>query len=390
MPITAIGGELDGSVSREELDAWSVWSNSEFEVKIVPTGARIVTPDLDHDIDHLGVSSFGVGGTNAHVTLCAAPHLAVHAAGHYGLSRAENRNTYHDCIQPDHYVVPSTPDCENGLLAAIAYAAMRDAAAKAALSATLVVGRPLTASAKVTAAILADKFDPSLAPSRHSTEDRGQNATSALSGSIDGVGAAENARPPEVLLLSVRTKASLRGLVARLRNFLTELPPESSLEDVSFTLQEGRNHWPEWRVAVAAKTAAEAVQGFAKARLVAPASPVSATNGELCVAIGGFTGGQDSLTCIPFGVAFDLYETHAAFRSRIRACALILDGPLRSLPPYDTPQGRTFAPDSLLDALGYTEAARLRSTLAIHGKSSVLAANLTRFPVMNASTFYLS
>jgi|TARA_B100001564_G_scaffold327724_1_gene310911 acyl transferase domain-containing protein len=171
---------------------------------------------------------------------------------------------------------------------------------------------------------------------------------------------------------------------------LTELPPESSLEDVSFTLQEGRNHWPEWRVAVVAKTAAEAAQGFAKAELVAPASPVSATNGELCVAIGGFTGGQDSLTCIPFGVAFDLYETHAAFRSRIRACASILDGPLRSLPPYDTPQGRTFAPDSLLDALGYTEAARLRSTLATHGKSSVLAADLTRSPVMNAGIFYLS
>lgn len=38
MPITAIGGELDGSVSRVELDAWSIWSNSEFEVKIVRGG----------------------------------------------------------------------------------------------------------------------------------------------------------------------------------------------------------------------------------------------------------------------------------------------------------------------------------------------------------------
>ena len=363
----------------------------------VPTGARIVTSDLDHDIDHVGISSFGVGGTNAHVVLCAAPHVAVHAAGHYGLSRADNRDTYCNYHQSDHYVVPSAPDGENGLLAAIAYAAMRDAAAKAAASAALVVGRPLTASAKVTAAILADKVDHALAPSRplcvapaQRSCDRGQIATAARSESIDGVGAAENPRAPEVLLLSARTEASLRGLVAQLRDFLTELPPESSLEDVSFTLQEGRNHWPEWRVAVVAKTAAEAAQGFAKAELVAPASPVSATNGELCVAIGGFTGGQDSLTCIPFGVAFDLYETHAAFRSRIRACASILDGPLRSLPPYDTPQGRAFAPDSLLDALGYTEAARLRSTLATHGKSSVLAADLTRSPVMNAGIFYLS
>ena len=387
------------------------------KIVALPPGGVVVAPGNGpppRGASRAGVSSFGVGGTNAHATLRAVADDSAASRGGYGPHAPRDRFRVAATL-PD----LAEEDEDDVALSAAAYAAMRDAADGAA--------RALGRSASY-AKLVADGVwepspsPPSLAPapspeitanpalrmpslSRSTSlsppaglappslrraasmappprRRAGLSSLDAVSGrrtppkraellprteSLDLLRGAPGAgKRAEVLVLSAKTEDALKAMVADVSGYLESA--DAALADVARTLQEGRFHFPEWRVAVAATTREAAAASLRRAPLVKRAKAVS--GGEVCLAIGGNGAGLE------FGAGRALFETHAGFRARVRACAAVLDAPLRALPPYETDQGTAPPPDSLLDALGYGDGERT-GTFAAHGQSSKLVADLT-------------
>ncbi|KAJ8604289.1 hypothetical protein CTAYLR_002502 [Chrysophaeum taylorii] len=312
-----------------------------------------------------GVSSFGVGGTNAHLTL-SSEFSVRDAGGYYGeVFDGEVREPNSRRRPP--VVAWRVP--EDSLETPRGAAAKPALASEAAAAATLAAMRDAAAAVGIKS---------------NSKNSPGVKPISRVN-SLDALVESPRRRRSEVVCLSAKTEASLATLVEAVAEFLRRRDDDDdvSLSDVARTLQEGREEFREWRVAVNATTKAEAATELeAASRVPAPKRRKS----EVCLELGA------SRVPIRLGAGRALFETHAEFRARLQACAAVVDAPLRQLPS----NGATAAPDGLLDALGYAvDRADFRpdeaATFAAHGRSSRIAAQavLSRPAVSEPATFSL-
>lgn len=436
-----------------------------------------------------GVSSFGVGGTNAHLTLASPPaqlDAARGSGGYYGEVTVRRRHrTKHPRTArffwrhgTDDHEMPhgaaAKPALASEAADAAAFAAMRDAAAEAAVAAGLDRARARRRALQAVRHLDHLKEEPDGENSIGTTSANAQNAdaadasadTSSQSAaatlvsvfsdvapaarpiarvnSLDAlVGVADEterhhpvaidtavyAAPPpvvssrktnkndpsicsaeaslpavphqtarkrgrpkrrraEVVAVSSKSEASLRESVAKIASFMRKCVDDDEdvyLSDVAKTLQEGREHFREWRVAISASTLREAADALERAT---PVQIAMARKDEdvVCLEIGTASG------ALTLGAGHALFETHADFRSRLQACAAVLDEPLKQLPTL----GAVAAPAGLLDALGYSiDQADFRpdkaATFSAHGRSSLINARavLARPAVAQPATFAL-
>ncbi|KAJ1450282.1 hypothetical protein M885DRAFT_571480 [Pelagophyceae sp. CCMP2097] len=369
----------------------------------------------------VGVSSFGVGGTNAHATLrCAAAArsgvaalrdayygaaAAVHVAAERAIPRAVPRPQKAAAAQSQLLSAQSQQRLES-------FASDLDSAAAAAVQTGLLsaadAGRPASAALvpmlqqlqRRTAATAGDKVGAA-APAAGEPRRRGDATEPRRVDSVDSNlafatnkhaatgGAPASAVPgrAEVIVLSAKSEGALDGARLALIAYLETLRDAplragagdgakagdvATLADVAFTLQEGHAVWREWRLAFAAVSVDDAV-----AQLKAADKVKGAERGEVCLVLGGGGDFEDDVgatnasvravrgggALLPAGAGSGLYETHAGFRRRLQTCAAILDDVLKQVAG---PGGQ----GGLLDVLGFEASRREASTFAAHGRSS--------------------
>lgn len=440
--------------------------------QITPTNGSVNADEAQRFFG--GVSSFGVGGTNAHLTLASPPpHLdaARDAGGYYGdvkirRRRRSSRKTHYWRVASDDtpHGAAAKPALASEAVAAATFAAIRDAAAVAAVAVGLDQAnakqqamqavqqlRISTSSDHYSEAVrkmsprkgglfddddVSDSLSTVPPPPKSAESPRGYfastrarpisriNSLDALLDVIEDQDGDNNSpktsermcasanttptkSPPkrekssdkkrtrpkrrraEVVVVSAKTEASLRESVAKIAAFMRHCVDEDEdvyLSDVAKTLQEGREHFRDWRIAVSASTLKDAADALERAT-PSKRRAETANDDVICLEIGA--GKTEDLE---LGAGRRLFETNADFRGRLQACASVLDAPLRQLPSL----GAISAPGGLLDALGYSiDQADFRpdksATFSTHGRSSLLAAKavLTRPAVAQPATFAL-
>ena len=393
-----------------------------------------------------GVSSFGVGGTNAHVTLVSPNPRSGDAArdggGYYGdLPRRRPRLNRRRIVLADDDMplgaaaIAAKP---SEAAAAATFAAMRDAAAAAAVKAGVPRAKAMHTVRKIWTSeqllrpslpdqdvplVRVNSLDNLVGVFQDDSDDEPKTPTTPTRGVFQDDLDDEPKTPPttptnfvdmprrsasdhtpvimqqsskkkkiekkkktpakrkppkrrrsQVIVVSARTEASLREATKNIAAFMRRCADEDEdvyLADVARTLQEGREHWYQWRVAVSARTLREAADKLEE-QTPTPLPQKKGADDVVCLEIGGLS------NAVHLGAGRALFDTHADFRTRLQACAAIVDAPLRQLPAL----GAATAPAGLLDALGYAmDEAEFRpdasATFAVHGRSSLIAAQAT-------------
>jgi len=130
-----------------------------------------------------------------------------------------------------------------------------------------------------------------------------------------------SSRKAQLLLLSAKTPTAVSAMSARLAEYL-EKNPETSLADVAFTLQKGRQRF-RYRNALSASTATEAIEKL-KAIERETTSTVQAPT-EVPSVVFVFPGQGSQYV----NMGRELYESEDVFRDAVDRCAECLQGHLR-------------------------------------------------------------